>query len=134
MANNKDAIKALFAQSYQRARCPRTNKVRPVHIINLEQALLNVYDNQTMDEQDAEVTSHANGVGFNGRDAEFGSSLAKQILAGRWLSRNQLAALGRMMPKYWRQLGKMVATVKPETLKAIEAYPEGEPDWMISVD
>ena len=49
-------------------------------------ALKIVYANQTESEKLADATMHDNGIGFGGADAEFGSSLAKQVLAGRALT------------------------------------------------
>lgn len=129
MTHTKNDIENLFSANQGYARCKRTGCNRPVDIINLETALLTVYGFQTEDEKNAEVTSHSNGMGFNGRDAGFGSSLAKQILAGRWLSRVQLKALRRMLPRYWRQLGSMVAVIKRDPV-ILDAYPDGgEDDW-----
>lgn len=52
----------------------------------VKDALLAVYNNQTAHEQVAESTTVDNGIGFSGTNALLGSSLAKQILAGRELS------------------------------------------------
>ena len=68
-------------------------------------AILALYARQTADEQRAETTRHHNGVGFNGRDAAFLSSVAKAL--PRWnnhMTPRQLAAARKMLPKYWRQL------------------------------
>ena len=46
------------------------------------------------------------GQGFNGRDAEFGHSLANQIQAGRTLSPKQRTAAVRMLNTYKKQLGR----------------------------
>lgn len=76
-----------------------------------------IYHRQTQDEQNTDSTNHLNGMGFNGRDAAFGSSLAKQII--HWeqnpqsrryptpLSRSQLIAARKMMRKYAGQLAKV---------------------------
>lgn len=80
-------------------------------------AILRVFEKQTMQEQSSNMTMVDNGVGFNGRDAEIGSSFAKQIL--NWirdkregvpvrynfpLSDRQLAVAQRFMPKYAGQI------------------------------
>ncbi len=46
------------------------------------------------------------GQGFNGRDTEFGHSLAEQILRGRTLSPKQRSAAERMVKTYKKQLEK----------------------------
>jgi len=56
---------------------------------------------------DPDRAGEVNGVGFNGRDGEFGHSLAQQLRDrnGR-LSDKQWAAAIRLCKKYWRQVGK----------------------------
>jgi len=46
------------------------------------------------------------GQGFNGRDTEFGHSLADQILRGRTLSPKQRSVAERMVKTYKKQLEK----------------------------
>lgn len=69
-----------------------------------ERALIVLLEHQTSDEQDAEATSHHNGVGFTQVDAQFLTSLAKQVLAGRCLSARQSEAAGKRLPQYAAQL------------------------------
>jgi SNF2 family DNA or RNA helicase len=71
---------------------------------HLEKAVVTLYHYQTPDEQEAEITAYLNTMGFNGVDASFGTSVAKQRLAGRRLSEKQLNVLRKMLPKYRRQL------------------------------
>src|SRR5580765_2812852 len=47
----------------------------------LIRGLLAIYAKQTADERASENTTHQNGVGFNGTDANILSSFAKQVLA-----------------------------------------------------
>jgi hypothetical protein len=64
-----------------------------------------LYARQTADEQRAEQTKHVNGVGFNGPDAAFLSSIAKAL--PRYNDRmtpKQIAKARKMLPKYHRQL------------------------------
>lgn len=71
----------------------------------------------------ASVCDHAfseDGKGFNGRDAEFGHSLAGQIEAGRSLSPNQLNAAFKMLQTYRKQLQNMGIEL-PESFNAITA-------------
>lgn len=56
--------------------------------------------------RDLDHASIENGVGFNGRDTEFGNSLANQILAGRTLSFRQRSAAYRMLRTYRTQLAR----------------------------
>jgi len=63
-----------------------------------------IYARQTADEQATKTTSNANGIGFNGRDAGFASSLAEKIEKGWTLSPKQVSCGRKMMMKYWRQL------------------------------
>lgn len=80
-------------------------------------ALIKLYARQTTDEQQAERTGHDNGIGFNGTDAPFLSSLAKQAIDRRraraagevpahWtdLSPKQIGAARKCLKKYARQL------------------------------
>jgi SNF2 family DNA or RNA helicase len=68
----------------------------------------------------ANVCDHAfseDGKGFNGRDAEFGHSLAEQIETGRSLSPNQLNAAFKMLQTYRKQLQNMSIEL-PESFSA----------------
>ena len=75
-------------------------------------ALIVLFERQTADEQEAESTNHNNGRGFNGRDAKFGTSLAKQVIAWEQghstfrnpLSAGQMTAARKMIRKYAGQL------------------------------
>jgi hypothetical protein len=59
--------------------------------------------NQTHDEVRDERTEEYNGIGLNGVDATFVTSVFKQIQAGKHLSFKQAESLKKMLPKYWRQ-------------------------------
>ena len=71
--------------------------------------LLRIYDNQTADEQASQTTSHDNGIGFSGCDAEILSSFAEQIRRGRNMSPKQMALIFKRMPKYAAQLESVSA-------------------------
>lgn len=60
--------------------------------------------NQTADERATKSTQHLNGKGFNGRDAEFGTSLAEAFIRSNTLSRKQCLYGAKMCAKYSRQL------------------------------
>jgi hypothetical protein len=67
-------------------------------------AIVKLYECQTADEQNSQITKEDNGVGFNGTDANILSSFAEQILKGRTLSAKQLAIAFKKLPKYSRQV------------------------------
>ena len=73
-----------------------------------------IYDRQTSDEQSAERTKYLNGRGFNGLDAEFGTSLAKQVITKNSLSPKQMLAARKMLGRYAGQLA-LVANEKAGT-------------------
>lgn len=70
----------------------------------VERAILAVYRNQTKDEQATGSTRWRNGLGFNGRDARYGSYLARWIRSGRQLSGKHLDRARKMATKYSGQL------------------------------
>lgn len=63
-----------------------------------------IYRLQTADEKSTQSTSIDNGMGFNGVDAPFGSSLAVQYLERGSLSTKQTACARKMIRKYAGQL------------------------------
>lgn len=80
-------------------------------------ALVRIYqENQTADEQAAKVTSHNNGIGFSGCDAEFLSSLAEQYLKRGSLSDKQMVFVFKKMPKYAAQVIKMSDATKLDSM------------------
>lgn len=91
----------------------------------MERGIVAIYsNNQTVDEQSAEVTYYRNGIGFNGADAEILSSFARQLLAGRNLSEKQAAIAFKKMPKYAKQLVALAEGKKTEEKKAEEEIDE----------
>ena len=80
----------------------------------VEEAILRLYDRQEADEQNSQVTVHANGIGFNAFDAGILSSFAEQIRAdatrarpfgkGRRLSEKQMKIARRKIMRYVGQL------------------------------
>ena len=79
--------------------------------------LVKIYTLQTADEQASDRTSHDNGVGFNGLDANILSSFAKQVNAGRNLSQKQMTNDYKKMHRYWKQIASIIPA---EKLKEIE--------------
>jgi hypothetical protein len=83
----------------------------------LVRGLLAVFALQTEDERVAGNTTHQNGVGFNGVDAPFCTSLVEQFRTRGSLSPKQIAALRKIMPKYAGQLASLAnrkAAAAPE--------------------
>jgi hypothetical protein len=77
----------------------------------LEKAIIRIYEGQTENEKNAERTSIDNGVGFNSVDAQFLSSLAKQIMENKYnkplgyrLSCKQRDIARKKMVKYAGQI------------------------------
>lgn len=66
-----------------------------------------IYDRQTASEQSSDSTTEANGVGFGAFDAEFCSSLARQVRQRGTLSPKQLAMGRNKVKRYWRQLAEI---------------------------
>lgn len=88
----------------------------------VERALVALYNRQTADEQATHTTAHHNGMGFNGVDADFGTSLAEKVLKGWKLSPKQLAAARKMLRKYVGQLLVVAqATMAAKAAKVQEA-------------
>ena len=67
-------------------------------------ALLSIYENQTSEEQSSQSTIEDNGIGFNGTDAEFLSSIAQGVLRYGQPTPRQMPHVRKKMPKYANQL------------------------------
>lgn len=74
-----------------------------------ERGLIRIFENQTEDEQNSGDVVHNNGIGFTGVDAEFLTSLAKQLQSGKTLSPKQMVWVHKKMPKYAKQLVESIA-------------------------
>lgn len=80
-------------------------------------ALVRIYqENQTNDEQVSQSTTHDNGIGFSGCDAQFLSSLAQNYLRYGRLSEKQMGFVFRKMPKYARQVVAMSDATKLDAM------------------
>ena len=80
-------------------------------------ALVRIYkENQTPAEQNAQLTTEDNGIGFSGTDAPFLSSLAAQYISKGFLSEKQMGFVLRKMPKYSRQVVAMSDPIKLKEL------------------
>jgi hypothetical protein len=73
----------------------------------LIRGILAIWKYQTREEQSKQETVELNGVGFNGVDAPFLSSLAKRYSQCGRLTEKQLTAARRCMVKYAGQLLKI---------------------------
>jgi len=73
----------------------------------VERGILAIYNKQTEDEQASDATRWLNGVGFSGVDAEFGSSLAKNIQKWGKLTDKQLPWARKIIFKYAQQLANI---------------------------
>lgn len=78
--------------------------------VSLEAAILAVYARQTADERVVKHTKHVNGVGFNGPDSTFLSSLAEWLRQGRTLTERQARHARKRMIKYRRQVLEHIAS------------------------
>jgi hypothetical protein len=82
-------------------------------------ALIRIFqENQTSDEQVSQTTSHDNGIGFTGVDAQFLSSLAQNYLRYGRLSEKQMGFVFKKMPKYAGQVIKMSDAAKLDAMVA----------------
>lgn len=108
MTHTKESINALMQKS------PKF----------LERCITKIYERQTKAEQSMEATLEHNGVGFNGCDAGFLSSLAMWIQKksqkpeGERLTFGQQAGALRAMKKYAGQLARIsneIAEAKAQT-------------------
>lgn len=70
-------------------------------------ALKKIYGEQTADEQRAGETKYHNGVGFNGADSKFMSSICEQLIRRGWLSDKQKYYARKKLIKYNKQLTRL---------------------------
>ena len=70
--------------------------------------LVVLYASQTPQERAGRTTVEQNGEGFNAFDADFGSSLAEQIIGKATLTTKQVAAGRKIVRKYLGQVARSV--------------------------
>lgn len=70
-------------------------------------ALKNLYEQQTKDEQQVGETREHNGVGFNGVDSKFLSSVSEFLIHRGYLTDKQKAATRKRLVKYNKQLTRL---------------------------
>ncbi len=73
-----------------------------------ERGLLAIYQKQTFDEQQARDVKWHNGVGFRPQDADFLTGMTKRVQQNQHLTEKQKFYIFKIMPKYARQLVKIV--------------------------
>ena len=98
MTNNTE--KKVWTKEEIKALLETNNKM-------VEKSIVKIYELQTEDEKDWKETSHTNGIGYNGVDAQYMSSLAEWILSGRKLTSKQLQFGRKKIMKYAKQLTKV---------------------------
>ena len=85
----------------------RIEKIRSLIMTNDKavcRGIVAIYKRQTESEKCNESTQVHNGIGFNSFDAQFMSSLAKQLLDGKPLSAKQMAIGRNKIVRYSKQL------------------------------
>jgi hypothetical protein len=93
----------------------------------VEKGIVAIFHRQTEDEKCDNATHHTNGRGFNYKDADYGSYLARWVINGRHLTGKHLAAARRMCCLYSRQLEEISADkLKENTI----SYKSGTLDDM----
>lgn len=98
----KDEIKALLTDSN----------------VFVQRAVVKMLERQTSAEAAGGYTHDANGIGFSAFDAEFLTSIAKQVMDGKNLSEKQIASARKSMLRYARQITEIAnENVTPEQIK-----------------
>lgn len=76
----------------------------------VKKALLTIFARQTSAEQAQNATVERNSRGFNSRDADFLSDIAKKLpLYGMRMTPRQMTHVRRQIKKYWSQLLEEIA-------------------------
>lgn len=70
-------------------------------------ALKKLYEKQTADEQSSGETKHHNGVGFNGADSRFLSSVSEFLIKNGFLTYKQKIVVRKKLVKYNKQLTRI---------------------------
>jgi tRNA(Ile2) C34 agmatinyltransferase TiaS len=75
----------------------------------VKKAIVAIYNRQTMDEKRNECTTHKNGRGFRANHAHVGSRLAKLIISGKQLTRQEMWTAREITLHYVKQLAEIAA-------------------------
>ncbi len=67
-------------------------------------ALMRIYEFQTMEEREKEMSIWENGVGFDSCDSFILSSIAEFYKKRNFITPKQMDVVHRCIPKYWRQI------------------------------
>jgi hypothetical protein len=95
---SKGDVKEWLAKCEEKSDCSKTRAI-------VTRALLFMYARQTQDEQSSQQTSHSNGIGFTGVDAEFLSSVAQKCIKYKNdISPKQFIYVRKKLVKYSGQL------------------------------
>lgn len=99
------------------------NRHDPKHRAALVRALLFLYDRQTHLERASSATLAHNGVGFNGFDADYLSTMANRAKLSKDIATTEVWPVAKKLMKYAKQLADMPEPArKPKQL----ALPKGE--------
>jgi hypothetical protein len=106
----------------------------------VERTLVVLFERQTAEEQERQITAEDNGVGFTGFDGNILSSLAQQVIdktergvpAGKRLTEGQLTKICRkrdkrgvhMLGKYWKQIKSIMDAKTAQKVAVATAAPE----------
>lgn len=74
----------------------------------IERALVVLHDLQTTQEQNLGTTIEDNMRGFNGLDSRILSYCAEWVKKGRHLNEKYLNKCKEKLPKYWKQISKII--------------------------
>jgi len=85
----------------------------------ITKALVLIFNHQTIAEQQTEMTTIRNNVGFTGHDGHILCSFAKWFLTGKPITEKMMNVLKKSMPKYWKQVWEN--SDKKKMLKLIRA-------------
>ena len=69
-----------------------------------KKALIEIFNKQTETEKETDSTCVYNEIGFSGVDANFMSSLSKQLIEKNYLTPKQMVFVFKKIPKYWKQI------------------------------
>lgn len=82
-------------------------------------AMMKIYDYQTIAERRIGGTTEHNGVGFTGVDGTILSSFCDCYIKYRRLTERQMVIVRKKMPKYVKQLLKIIAIENGSEIKSI---------------
>ena len=76
----------------------------------MERGVIVLYERQTEDEQESGHTQYLNNMGFNGSDCRYLTWVATWLLKDprNHLNEKHKAKVGKMLPKYWKQIKELI--------------------------